>query len=80
MSAAGDKTYKKKCPVCLRKREEAIREQVLEGKTCGHRLCAFKKEIQEALKKKSQFKINDIKSPEFTIEDLKDPKTKIRIE
>ncbi|MFW5821406.1 MAG: hypothetical protein ACOCWA_08955 [Bacteroidota bacterium] len=71
MAASTSKIYKRKCPVCLRKREVAIREQKEIGESCGHRQCAFKREIKEAIEKKYYFKIRKVKPPHFKIEEKK---------
>jgi len=45
----GESSGKQKCPKCLRKKEEAICEQVQLKKVCSEATCPFRKEIQEAI-------------------------------
>lgn len=48
---------KKVCTLCKRHKNQAISEQLEEGKTCGHPGCEFKKEIKAAIDNKTKIKI-----------------------
>lgn len=39
-----------RCPVCLRGKEHAIREQLELGSSCGNSNCVFAKDIEKGLK------------------------------
>jgi len=59
----------KRCPICKRNKERAIKEQVKNGEPCGVRGCVFKDEIKKALDKKRNIKI--VKKPRKKIQIIK---------
>jgi len=67
----------RKCPICKRKKEKAIIEQVVLNTPCDMHECFFSKEIENALKKKNSIKI--VKKKKSPIRIIKKEKKAIRI-
>ena len=44
-----NETTPSRCPVCLRSRDEAIREQSIGREPCDNPNCLFRREIEDAL-------------------------------
>jgi len=66
----GESSGIQKCPNCLRKKKEAIDEQIKLMKICSDVNCPFKEEIQDAIQAEE-------KKPKFYFGDKQKPKLKI---
>lgn len=57
----------KRCVICKRPRQRAIREQVNEGQTCPNYNCPFRGDILSKIEETSRIKIIKKQTPPFRI-------------
>jgi hypothetical protein len=67
----------KRCPICKRSKNKAIREQTVQKQGCGVAGCVFVQEIARAIEEKAKIKVVKRNKPE--IKAIKKENSNIRV-